>query len=279
MLTCSAKGTSSSWRRARDMAVDATGRRIPVATSTSGRVLEHGRPERISTWSRSLGWLRRCSASQTPARRFWSQCSTGEPGLGVLAAFDRGVETAPFTPEDEQLLRTFAASAAQAVALNRSVEADRLREHDCRRRTPSAAAGPGSCTTRPCSRWAACGWRWPRCWAEAMRPPRTRRFARRSKTTSSSRSPTSGASSPTCDCPCSITSSGAGDQALLDRRCDAGLEVVGEVALGDLASGERGLDPQLETTIYRLVRCRPRTSSSTLKPARCACPSRSSRAR
>lgn len=42
-------------------------------------------------------------------------------------------------------------------------------------------------------------------------------------------------------------------EALLDRRRDAGLEVVGEVALGDLASGDRGLDPQLETTIYRLV--------------------------
>ena len=35
--------------------------------------------------------------------------------------------TAAFTEEDEQLLRTFAASAANAVAINRSVEADRLR--------------------------------------------------------------------------------------------------------------------------------------------------------
>jgi signal transduction histidine kinase len=48
-------------------------------------------------------------------------------GVGVLAAFDRGAECAEFTPEDEQLLRTFAASAASAVALNRSVEAERLR--------------------------------------------------------------------------------------------------------------------------------------------------------
>ncbi len=47
--------------------------------------------------------------------------------LGVLAAFDRGPEGENFTATDEQLLRTFAASAANAVALNRSVQSDRLR--------------------------------------------------------------------------------------------------------------------------------------------------------
>jgi signal transduction histidine kinase len=42
-------------------------------------------------------------------------------------------------------------------------------------------------------------------------------------------------------------------EALLDRRRDAGLEIIDKVALGDLASGNGGPDPQLETTIYRLV--------------------------
>jgi signal transduction histidine kinase len=45
----------------------------------------------------------------------------------VLAAFDRGEEGSVFSEDDEQLLRTFAASAATAVALAQSVQSDRLR--------------------------------------------------------------------------------------------------------------------------------------------------------
>jgi signal transduction histidine kinase len=47
--------------------------------------------------------------------------------IGVLAAFDRAGEGGEFSAAEEQLLRTFAASAANAVTLNRSVEATRLR--------------------------------------------------------------------------------------------------------------------------------------------------------
>ena len=47
--------------------------------------------------------------------------------VGVLAAFDRGLDGSVFAEDDEQLLRTFAASAATAVALAQSVQADRLR--------------------------------------------------------------------------------------------------------------------------------------------------------
>ena len=48
-------------------------------------------------------------------------------GVGVLAAFDRGEEGSVFSEDDEQLMRTFAASAATAVALAQSVQSDRLR--------------------------------------------------------------------------------------------------------------------------------------------------------
>jgi signal transduction histidine kinase len=47
--------------------------------------------------------------------------------VGVLAAFDREGNDDEFSEEDEQMLRTFAASAATAVALAQSVQADRLR--------------------------------------------------------------------------------------------------------------------------------------------------------
>jgi signal transduction histidine kinase len=42
-------------------------------------------------------------------------------------------------------------------------------------------------------------------------------------------------------------------EALLDRRRAAGLEIMSDVALADVSSESRGLDPQLETTVYRLV--------------------------
>jgi signal transduction histidine kinase len=47
--------------------------------------------------------------------------------MGVLAAFDRDGNGDVFSEDDEQVLRTFAASAATAVALAQSVQADRLR--------------------------------------------------------------------------------------------------------------------------------------------------------
>ena len=48
-------------------------------------------------------------------------------GVGILAAFDHGAKRGAFSEDDEQMLRTFAASAATAVALAQSVRTDRLR--------------------------------------------------------------------------------------------------------------------------------------------------------
>ena len=108
-------------------AADARGRRLPVSGSTSGQGLEGGRPERIADVAthlriaaEELGVVGARTALLVPMLHH------GAP-LGVLAAFDRGDQVGEFTAADEQLLRTFAASAANAVALNRSVEAVRLR--------------------------------------------------------------------------------------------------------------------------------------------------------
>jgi signal transduction histidine kinase len=106
---------------------DARGVRLPVADSTSGHVLEHLQPERIT---------------DVAARLRIDPSKFGVPGaqtallvamvyrseaVGVLAAFDREGNDDEFSEEDEQMLRTFAASAATAVALAQSVQADRLR--------------------------------------------------------------------------------------------------------------------------------------------------------
>ena len=102
------------------------GQHLPVASWTSGQVLEGGRAERISDAAarltigpHELGVPDAHSALLVP------MLSHGT-GIGIVAAFDRGPIGDEFTDEDEQLLRTFAASAANAVAISRSVEADRL---------------------------------------------------------------------------------------------------------------------------------------------------------
>ena len=103
------------------------GTRLPIAESTSGQVLERRRPERITDVAARL----RIAPTQFGVAD--SQTALLVPmvyrgyGVGVLAAFDRGEGSSVFSEDDEQLLRTFAASAATAVALAQSVQADRLR--------------------------------------------------------------------------------------------------------------------------------------------------------
>ena len=103
------------------------GVRLPMAESTSGQVLERGHPERITDVSSRL--------RIAPAEFGVPDAQTAllvpmlyrDEGVGILAAFDHGAEQAAFSADDEQMLRTFAASAATAVALAQSVRADRLR--------------------------------------------------------------------------------------------------------------------------------------------------------
>ena len=103
------------------------GTRVAIAESTAGEVLERRLPERIvdvtarlRIAAEELGVIGASAALLVP------MVYRGE-AMGVLAAFDRGEDASVFTADDEQMLRTFAASAATAVALAQSVQADRLR--------------------------------------------------------------------------------------------------------------------------------------------------------
>jgi signal transduction histidine kinase len=230
----------------------ARGRRVPVARSTSGQVLERGRPERITDVASQLrvgpadlGVPDAHSALLVPMRYRGS-------GLGVLAAFDHGPDAGEFSSEDEQLLRTFAASAAQAVALNRSVEADRLRS------TIAASDAERS-------RWAR------ELHDQTLQSLGGLRVALSSVLGRGDEASKDAAIRQAIEDieleianlrgiitdlrPSMLDDLGLvpAIEALLDRRRDAGLEIVGEVALEDATSREGGLDPQLETTIYRLV--------------------------
>jgi signal transduction histidine kinase len=101
--------------------------RLPIADSTSGQVLEHLRPERITDVAANL----RIDPSEfgvpdAQTALLVPMVYRGD-AMGVLAAFDRDGNDEVFSEDDEQVLRTFAASAATAVALAQSVQADRLR--------------------------------------------------------------------------------------------------------------------------------------------------------
>jgi signal transduction histidine kinase len=103
------------------------GQRLPISGSSSGQVLERGRPERVSDVAADLRIAPdRLGVPDAHTALLVPMVHRGNR-VGVLAAFDRGHDAAIFTAEHEQLLRSFASSAANAVIIHRSVEADRLR--------------------------------------------------------------------------------------------------------------------------------------------------------
>jgi signal transduction histidine kinase len=103
------------------------GVRLPIAGSTSGQVLEHRRAERITDVAARLRIApSEFGVSDAQTALLVPMVYRGE-SLGVLAAFDRGQDSSVFAEDDEQMMRTFAASAATAVALAQSVQSERLR--------------------------------------------------------------------------------------------------------------------------------------------------------
>jgi signal transduction histidine kinase len=103
------------------------GRRIPIVGSTTGEVLASERPRRIDDVESQLRIpAERLGVSDASVALLVPLVYRGRP-LGVLAAFDRLTGDESFTADDEQVMRSFAASAATAVATARTVEEDRLR--------------------------------------------------------------------------------------------------------------------------------------------------------
>jgi two-component system, NarL family, sensor histidine kinase DevS len=105
----------------------ARGRRLPLSDSTSGQVLEQAQPRRITDVASELRIAAPALGVEEAKTALLVPMVHHGAGIGVLMAFDHGARGDEFTAADEQLLRTFAASAANAVALNRSVAEERLR--------------------------------------------------------------------------------------------------------------------------------------------------------
>ncbi len=227
---------------------DTRGRRLPIAASTSGRVLELGQPERISDVSKHL----RISADQlgvpdAQAALLVPMIHRGA-AVGVLAAFDHGKQGGTFSADDEQLLRTFASSAANAVVIHRSVEADRLRA------TITAADAERA--------------RWARelhdQTLQALGGLRVLLASAQRRNPTLAEEPAIGQAIEDIELetdnlraiisdlrPSLLDDLGLGPaiEALLERRRVAGLEIAAELSLGDVEA----LAPELETTVYRLL--------------------------
>ncbi|MGD0980878.1 MAG: GAF domain-containing protein [Solirubrobacteraceae bacterium] len=100
--------------------------RIPVHASTSGEVMQRGVPERIDDVRARLRIApEEFGVDDAKTALAVPLAYRGEP-LGVLLAFDHGRDAMPFSDDDEQALKAFAASAATAVATARSVQRQRL---------------------------------------------------------------------------------------------------------------------------------------------------------
>jgi signal transduction histidine kinase len=103
------------------------GHRVPIVGSTTGEVLESERPRRIDDVDTQLRIpAEKLGVTDASVALLVPLVYRGR-ALGVLVAFDRMAGEESFTGDDEQVLRSFAASAATAVATARTVEEDRLR--------------------------------------------------------------------------------------------------------------------------------------------------------
>jgi signal transduction histidine kinase len=233
-------------------AADIRGLRLPIDQSTSGDVLQQGHSERIADVESRL--------RISPVRLGVPDAHTGllvpmihrDEGLGVLAAFNHGADGSGFTADDERLMRTFAATAANAVVMARSVEAGRLR---------SAIAAADAERAR---------------WARDLHDQTLQSLGglRVLLAAALRRAETGGAGDLLRQAiedteheianlramisdlrPSMLDDFGLlpALEALLQRRSRDGLEIVGDLSLPDPEVGGASLEPELETTIYRLI--------------------------
>ena len=172
--------------------------------------------------------------------------------VGVLAAFDRGPEHEAFSEEDEQLLRTFAATAANAVSAARSVEADRLR-------SAMAAADQER------RRWArelhdetlqGLGGLKVLLSSVLQRDDPERNVAAMREAIEEIETAIGNLRAIITDLrPAALDDLGlrAALNALIERRGQDDLEIASELQLPDPRAGDARLSAELETTVYRLV--------------------------
>ena len=227
------------------------GCRIARSGSVAGRVVASGRAERTSDVSSSLRFALGDLGVEANSGMFVPLQFRGA-NLGVIEAFDR-VDGPEFRAEDERMLLAAAASAATAVATAQTVERDRLR------RTLKAAEEERR-------RWARelhdetlqglGGLRVLLSSARRAKDPSTLTDAVEAAVEQIGREIANLRALITELRPAALDELGLGPalEALLERARAGGLEIEAEIELRT-ARGSRDvrLDPELETTVYRIV--------------------------
>jgi signal transduction histidine kinase len=122
-----AKGSQLEMVAGTGAAAERRGTLIDVAGTESGRVLTTGVSLRINRLTDDLQPRREMLGIGDVRTALVVPMIHRGHGVGVLVAVDRGTDQSPFTDADEDLLMTLGAAAANAVAISRSVESDRLR--------------------------------------------------------------------------------------------------------------------------------------------------------
>ena len=102
------------------------GRRVPVSASSWGEVIESRNPLRIGETASRIHLVPGDPGSPSARTALLVPMLHLGSAFGVLAAFDRGIERARFTEADEKLLQNFAATSANAVAIAKRINPDRL---------------------------------------------------------------------------------------------------------------------------------------------------------
>ncbi|HXP37685.1 MAG TPA: GAF domain-containing sensor histidine kinase [Solirubrobacteraceae bacterium] len=229
------------------------GVRLPIADSTSGQVLLKREAERITDVQARLRIAPSAFGVVDAQTALLVPMIHRGDGVGVLAAFDRGVEGSVFGEDDEQLLQTFAASAATAVALAQSVQSDRLRSSlaaaDAERRHWARELHDETLQSLGGLRVLL---------SSALRSeePERREAAMRQGVEQIEHEIANLRAIITELRPAALDELGLGTaiEALLDRhREQSGFALEAELALPDPAIGEQRFDPDLETAVYRMV--------------------------
>jgi len=230
-----------------------SGMRVPIAESICGDVLERGQPERITDVGARLRPARReFGVPELQTALLVPMIHRGD-AVGVLASFDRGEQGDVFTEDDELLLRTFAASAATAVALAKGVQSDLV--------LSSLAAADAER-----SRWArelhdetlqSLGGLLMLLSTALRRDDAAKTEQTLSEAVGHIEREIENLQAIITDLrPAALDELGlrVAIEALLERHRDqSGFEIESKLALPDPAAGEHRLEPELESTIYRLV--------------------------
>jgi signal transduction histidine kinase len=110
-----------------EMPAELKGAREPVASTALADVLRTRRPERVADIGARLSETGRRFGLGEASSALLVPLEFRGKAIGALAAFDRLDDAGAFDADDEQLMLAFAASAATAVSTAQTVEHDRLR--------------------------------------------------------------------------------------------------------------------------------------------------------